>query len=230
MKKKLLKNQKNEIIMYQHDSVVQLEVLLENETVWLSQAQMVMLFNSSKANISEHIKNIYDTQELNKISTVRKFRTVQKEGNREVMRSIDYFNLDMIIALGYRVNSKRGTEFRIWATKIIKEYLLKGYAINQRFEQVDKKLFQHEQQLFEHQKQIDFFIRTNLPPIEGIFYNGQIFDAYTLVADLIKMANKEIILIDNDVYHIGASFKDLGKKLFAFSKMEMTAKQFLKNI
>ncbi|MDR0829113.1 MAG: virulence RhuM family protein [Prevotellaceae bacterium] len=291
MTAEIVKNTKNEVILYQPDNSINLDVVVENDTVWLTQAQMVMLFDSSKANVSEHIKNIFDTRELEKNSTVRNFRTVQKEGNREVARNIDYFNLDMIIALGYRVNTKRGTEFRIWATKTLKEYILKGYAINQRFEQVDNKLFQHEQRLLNAEKQIDFFVRTSLPPVEGVFYNGQIFDAYTFVADLIKMAKKEIILIDNwldnsvltlltkrnadvkttiytakitneiqldldrhnaqyseifiaekpnihdrfllidnDVYHIGASFKDLGKKLFAFSKMEMKASELLKNI
>jgi hypothetical protein len=183
---------KNEIILYQQDSSVQLDVMVENETVWLTQAQMVALFDSSKANISEHIKNIYDTHELDKNSTVRKFRTVQKEGKREVVRQIDYFNLDMIIALGYRVNTKRGTEFRIWATKTLKEYLLRGYAISQRFERLEYRVAQTE-------KQIDFIVRTEIPPKEGIFYDGQIFDAYKFVSDLIEPAKKKIIVIDNYV-------------------------------
>ncbi|MDR1723999.1 MAG: virulence RhuM family protein [Tannerella sp.] len=188
---------KNEIILYQPDNAIQLDVMVENETVWLTQAQMVMLFDSSKANISEHIKNIYATYELDRNSTVRNFRTVQKEGNREVVRRIDYFNLDMIIALGYRVNTKRGTEFRIWATKTLKEYLLRGYVVNQRFEQIDNTLNEHKQMLLEHQKQIDFIVRTEIPPKEGVFYDGQIFDAFVFVADLIRAAKKRIVLIDN---------------------------------
>jgi hypothetical protein len=224
------------------------------------------------------------------MATVAKFATVQNEKGRLVERQIDYYNLDVIISVGYRVKSKQGTKFRQWANSVLKEYLLRGYAINQRFAQIDDTLFQHKQMLLEHQKQIDFIVRTELPPKEGIFYNGQIFDAFVFVADLIKMAKKEIILIDNylnenvlallskrnegvkatiftadaakiqpdliihnaqypeifieekpnihdrfllidnDIYHIGASFKDLGKKLFAFNKMEIQANELLKNI
>jgi hypothetical protein len=124
---------RGEIIIYQTpDGESNLDVRLENETIWLTQAQMVMLFDSSKANISEHIKHIYITRELEEDATVRKFRTVRTEGKREVSRELEYYNLDMIIAVGYRVNTKRGTQFRIWANKVLKEYLVKGYAINQR--------------------------------------------------------------------------------------------------
>lgn len=124
---------KGEVLLYQTpDGITQLDVKLDGETVWLTQAQMIELFDSSKANISEHIKGVYSTQELDEISTVRKIRTVRTEGNREVARELDYYSLDMIIAIGYRVNSKRGTQFRIWANKVLKEYLIKGYAINQR--------------------------------------------------------------------------------------------------
>lgn len=124
---------KGEVLLYQTpDGNTQLDVKLDGETVWLTQAQMVELFDSSKANISEHIKGVYSTQELDETSTVRKIRTVRTEGNREVARELDYYSLDMIIAIGYRVNSKRGTQFRIWANKVLKEYLIKGYAINQR--------------------------------------------------------------------------------------------------
>jgi len=124
---------KGEIIIYQMpDGFTNLDVRLENETLWLTQAQMIALFDSSKANISEHIKHIYKSQELEEISTVRKFRTVQIEGKRKVSRNLEYYNLDMIIAIGYRINTKQGTQFRIWANSVLKEYLIKGYVIDQR--------------------------------------------------------------------------------------------------
>jgi hypothetical protein len=252
---------------------------------------MAYLFQRDKSVISRHIRNIFEEEELNEWATVAKFATVQNENGRMVERQIDYFNLDVIISVGYRVKSKQGTRFRQWANTILKNYLLRGYAVNQRFEQIDSKLFQHEQKLLEHQKQIDFIVRTEIPPKEGVFYDGQIFDAYKFVSDLVETAKKEIILIDNyldtsilillskrktgvkasiytkaisdtlqldlirhnaqypeifieekpnihdrfiaidnDLYHIGASLKDLGKKLFAFSKMEMIANELLKNI
>ena len=123
----------NKIVIYQtEDGRTQLDVKLENETVWLTQAQMVQLFDSSKANVSEHIKHIYEDGELAADSTVRKFRTVQTEGKRQVGRNVTYYNLDLIISLGYRVNTKRGIQFRQWATSVLKDYLIKGYAINQR--------------------------------------------------------------------------------------------------
>ena len=125
--------QRGNIIIYQTpDGIVSLDVRLENETIWLTQAQMVYLFDSSKANISEHIKHIYKSHELEENATVRNFRTVRTEGKREVSRELEYYNLDMIIAIGYRVNTKRGTQFRIWANKILKEYIVKGYVIDQR--------------------------------------------------------------------------------------------------
>ena len=123
----------NKIVIYQtEDGKTQLDVKLENETVWLTQAQLVQLFDSSKANVSEHIKHIYEDGELDTGSTVRKFRTVQAEGKRQVGRNVTYYNLDLIISLGYRVNTKRGIQFRQWATSILRDYLIKGYAINQR--------------------------------------------------------------------------------------------------
>lgn len=131
------------------------------------------------------------------MATVANFATVQNENGRLVERQIDYYNLDVIISVGYRVKSKQGTRFRQWANRVLKDYILKGYAINQRFEQVDNKLFQHEQRLLNAEKQIDFFVRTNLPPVEGVFYDGQIFDAYKFASDLIKTAKKSIVLIDN---------------------------------
>ena len=270
--------EQGEIILYQPDEAVKLEVRLEDETVWLTQAQLVELFQSSKANISEHIKNIYEQGELEENSTVRDFRTVRQEGKRQVVRNISYYNLDAIISIGFRVNSKRGILFRQWANKVLKDYLLKGYSINRRLSEL-------EQTVSEHSKKIDFFVRTSLPPVEGIFFDGQIFDAYKFASDLIKSARQSLVLIDNyvdesvllmlskrqpgvtatiytqritpqfrldldrhndqyppvdvrtckfshdrfhivdetDVYHIGASLKDLGKKMFAISKLDIPA-------
>lgn len=278
--------QENEIIIYQPDETLALEVRVEDESVWLSQAQIVELFDSSKANISEHLKHIFDSGELAKETTVRKFRTVRQEGNRNVARNIEFFNLDVIISVGYRVNTVRGIQFRQWANKILKGYLLRGYAVNQRFMQledrIDRRFSEYDRHLLEVDEKIDFFVRTALSPKEGIFFNGQIFDAYAFVAGLIRKAERRIVLIDSyvddsvlvqlskrkagvtvdiydgkisqqlrqdvarhnvqypgvtlhaynkahdrfliideDVYHIGHSLKDLGKKLFAFSKMEV---------
>ena len=289
-------NQANEIILYQPDDTLTLDVRVEDESVWLTQAQIVELFNSSKANISEHLKHIFETGELNREATVRKFRTVRKEGNRNVTRTLEFFNLDVIISVGYRVNTIRGIQFRQWANKVLKEYLLRGYSINQRLMQledrVDRRLFEHDRHLLQLDEKVDFFVRSSLQPKEGVFFNGQIFDAYALVADLIRKAKKRIVVIDNyiddsvlvqlskrrqgvtadiydgqiskqlrldvekhneqypgvtlhkytkahdrfliideEVYHIGASLKDLGKKLFAFSKMEvMTGSELLDNL
>ena len=270
--------EQGEIILYQPDETIKLEVRMEDETVWLTQAQIVELFQSSKANISEHIKNIYEQEELEESSTVRDFRTVRQEGRRQVVRNLTYYNLDAIISIGFRVNSKRGIQFRQWANKVLKEYLLKGYSINRRLSELEKTVALHSEK-------IDFFVRTSLPPVEGIFYDGQIFDAYKFATDLIKSAKKSLVLIDNyvdesvllmlskrnpgvsatvytqritpqlqldldkhndqyppinmrtyrnghdrfliiddrEVYHIGASLKDLGKKMFAFSSLSIPA-------
>jgi len=279
-----MNTKQNEVILYQPDNNIQLEVRIENETIWLTQKQIAEIFDTEVPAISKHIRNIFSSGELQKILTISKMETVQREGKRMIVREIDFYSLDMIIAVGYRVNSKRATEFRIWATKILKNYLLKGYAINQRFERIEEKLYDHD-------KKFEMFIQKSLPPIQGIFYKGQIFDAYNFVSKLIKSAKKSIILIDNYidetillllskrlpnvtaiiytkqissqlqldltkhntqyepvniyetnnfhdrfliidgvVYHIGASLKDLGKKLFAFSKIGVEAKVLLQNM
>lgn len=179
-----------EIIMYQPDETVRLEVRVENETVWLSQQQMADLFVTTKQNVSLHVKNIYDEGELEEKATVKDYLTVQKEGNRSVRRHVNYYNLDVIISVGYRVKSLRGTQFRQWANKVLKEYLLNGYAANQR-------LCSIEQRLTDVENKIDFFVRSSLPPVEGIFYDGQIFDAYACISNLIKQAKQSITLIDN---------------------------------
>lgn len=283
----------NEIIIYQPDENLALDVRVEDESVWLTQSQIVELFDSSKANISEHLKHIFDSGELAKEATVRKFRTVRREGNRSVTRNIDFFNLDVIISVGYRVNTVRGIQFRQWANKVLKEYLLRGYAVNQRLMQLEDRIDRHfseyDRHLSELDEKVDFFVRSSIQPKEGIFFDGQIFDAYAFVAGLIRKAKKRIIVIDSyvddsvlvqlskrkpgvkvdiydgkisqqlrqdvarhnaqypgvtlhsykkahdrfliideEVYHIGHSLKDLGKKLFAFSKMDvMTGSQLI---
>jgi len=159
----------NEIVLYQPNDTIHLEVRMAEETVWLTQAQLVELYQSSKANISEHIRHIFEEGELDENSTVRNFRTVQIEGNRKVSREQTFYNLDMIISIGYRVKSVIATRFRRWATSVLKDYLLKGYSINQRFERLENRVSKTEEK-------IDFFVRTALPPAEGIFFNGQIFE------------------------------------------------------
>ena len=186
------KEQIGEIVMYQPDETIRLEVRMENETVWLTQQQMAELFETDRTSIVRHINNIYKVDELERESTCAKIAQVQTEGKRQVTRTILYFNLDMIISVGYRVNSKRGTKFRQWASKILKEYMLRGYSVNQRFEQLERRVSKTEEQ-------IDFFVRTSLPPVEGIFYEGQIFDAHNFASDLIRKAKKSIVLIDNYV-------------------------------
>ena len=277
-----------EIILYQLDEAVKLEVRLEDETVWLNRQQLSELFDRDIKTIGKHINNALK-EELMSSPTVAKFATVQKEGDRFVTRQVEFYNLDMILSVGYRVKSQRGVQFRQWANKVLKEYLLKGYSINQRINQLenkmDSRLAAHDQQLEELTNKVDFFVRTSLPPVEGIFFDGQIFDAYKFASDLIKSARQSLVLIDNyvdesvllmlskrqpgvtatiytqritpqfrldldrhndqyppvdvrtcklshdrflivdetDVYHIGASLKDLGKKWFAFSKLSLPA-------
>lgn len=290
------KTQINEIILYQPDETLAIDVRVEDESVWLTQAQMAELFQATKQNISLHIKNIFNEGELSSSSVVKESLTVQKEGKRNVHRHLSYYNLDVIISVGYRVKSIRGTQFRQWANKILKEYLLKGYSVNQRLMQLedkmDRRFSEYDQHMREIDGKVDFFVRSSLQPREGIFFNGQIFDAYALIASLIRQAMTRIVLIDNyiddtvlvqlskrkagvtveiydgnisrqlrqdverhnaqypgvtlhnytkahdrfliideDVYHIGASLKDLGKKLFAFSRMDvMTGSQLISTL
>lgn len=262
-----------EIVLYQPDETIRLEVRLDDDTVWLSQAQMAVLFQTTPQNVTIHIRNLYKEGELDKISTCKDYLQVQKEGDRIVRRKQKQYNLDVIISVGYRVKSIHGTRFRQWATTVLKDHLLKGYSINSRLENLEQRVSKTEEK-------IDFFVRTSLPPQQGIFYDGQVFDAYQFACDLIRKAQKEIVLIDNyaddtvltildkrskgvsttiytqhisqqlqldldkhnaqyepidivhfnkahdrflliddEVYHIGASIKDLGKKWFAFTRM-----------
>jgi hypothetical protein len=276
------KQQTGEIILYQPDNSLKLEVRMENETVWLTQEQIAYLFGTKRPAITKHLNNIYASGELAEYSTCSILEHVGNDG-KQIYRT-KYYNLDAIISVGYRVNSINATLFRIWATRTLKDYLLRGYAINRQLEKIETRLAEHD-------KKIDFFVKTSLPPVEGIFYDGQIFDAYAFVSDLIKSAAKSIVLIDNyidesvllllskratgveatiytaqipaqlqldlqrhstqyppidiqlfqrshdrflfidkTVYHIGASLKDLGKKWFAFSKMELDASVLMKNM
>ncbi|MCE9046981.1 virulence RhuM family protein [Bacteroides fragilis] len=287
--------EKGEIILYHPDEELKLEVRLEGETVWLNRQQLSILFDRDVKTIGKHVNNALK-EELAGLATVAKFATVQNEGGRTVTRQVEYYNLDMILSVGYRVKSQRGIELRRWSNGVLKEYLLKGYAINQRIEhlenKMDSKFIVHDRQLKELASKVDFFVRTSLPPVEGVFFNGQIFDAYVFATNLIRSAKKSLLLIDNyidesvllmlakrnsgasatiftgritaqlqldldkhndqyppinirtyanahdrfiiidetEVYHIGASLKDLGKKLFAFTKMNMPASVIMNSL
>ena len=181
---------KGEIVMYQPDKTIRLEVRMEGETVWLSQAQMAELFGTGRQAITKHLQNIYECEELEKNATSSILELVRKEGKRNVKRKIEFYNLDAIISVGFRVNTKRGIEFRQWANKVLKDYLLKGYVVNQRITTL-------EHQVADLTEKVNFFVRSSLPPIEGIFYDGQIFDAYAHIISLIKQAKTSIVLIDN---------------------------------
>lgn len=270
-----------EIVIYNPNDSIQLEVRMEQESVWLSQTQMGTLFGVDRTVIVKHIKNVYECGELDMRATCAKIARVQKEGGRSVARAQKYYNLDMILSVGYRVNSLNATYFRKWASSVLREYLIRGYAINPRLEQLERRVTKTEEK-------IDFFIRTSLPPVEGIFFDGQIYDAYEFICGLIKSAKKRIVLIDNyvdetvltmldkreagvaatiytqkisaqfqldltkhnaqypaidakrftkshdrflildgQVYLIGASLKDLGKKWFAVSLMSETDPEVL---
>ena len=272
---RLLDNQQfapnnGEVVLYNPDDTIRLEVRMNDETVWLTQAQMAELFDKSVSVISRHITNIFAEEELDEKSNLHFLQIANSD------KPVKYFSLDVIISVGYRVKSKKGTRFRQWANKVLKEYLLKGYSINQRFERLEQRVSQTE-------SKIDFFVKTSLPPVEGIFFDGQIFDAYEKMCQLIKSATRRIVLIDNyvdettlkilskradgvtatiytqsigeqlqldidrhnaqyppitvkrlkkshdrflilddDLYSVGASLKDMGKKWFAILKMQET--------
>ncbi len=191
----------NQIVVYQPNETVRLDVRLENETVWLTQAQLCELFGVVKSNVSYHLKNIFATNELEYGATVQKIRTVRLEAGRNVSRDIEYFNLDVIISLGYRINSKLGIQFRQWATRVLKNYLLQGYAVNTQLSQledrVDRRLAKHEDRIATLEQKVDFFVQTQTPPLQGVFYNGQLWDARALVLSLVSRAKRSLILIDN---------------------------------
>ena len=291
-KSKRLKNISN-IIVY-NDGELELKVSVENETIWLTQKQLGELFNVESHNITYHIKNIYKQKELMQNLTTQKIRVVQKEGKREIERDIDHYNLDMIISIGYRVNSIKATKFRQWATSVLKNYIQNGYIINSdkitndRFKELENDVILLKSKVENISNLLE---DKTLKPKQGIFYDGQIFDAYVFINDLFKIAVDEIILIDNyidetvftlfskypnikikiytkiiskqlkldfekyktqyrnielkefknshdrflildkkEIYHIGASLKDLGKKWFAFSKFEIENLKILEKL
>ena len=190
-----IESQKGEIVMYQPDETVRLEVRMGEETVWLSQQQMADLFNKDRTVIGRHIRNIYKEEELEEGITCAKFAHMGKEGDQPYEYTA--YNLDVIISVGYRVKSKRGTKFRQWANKILKEYLLKGYVIDSRMRSLEQQVSEQGMKILDLQNKVDFFVRSSLPPVEGIFYDGQIFDAYVQITNLIKQAKQSIVLIDN---------------------------------
>ena len=273
MKNEMDSSPKSEIILYQPNEMVSLEVRLDEETVWLTQQQIAELFGVNQPAISKHLRNIFNEGELQEKSVYSILEYTAKDGKKY---KTHFYNLDAILSVGYRVNSRNATLFRQWANKVLKEYLLRGYSINQRFERLEQRVTQTE-------NKIDFFVRTSLPPVEGLMHEGQIFDARVCVENLIKQAKREVIMIDgyvdaatfeildvrqkgvsatiyterigesllrvkelhdsqypdkiirlekyaenfhdrfliidDVVYHFGASFKDLGNRLFAFNKM-----------
>ena len=192
-----MESNKGEIVMYQPDETIRLEVRMEGETVWLSQAQMAELFGTGRQAITKHLQNIYECEELEKKATSSILELVRKEGKRNVKRKIEFYNLDAIISVGFRVNTKRGIEFRQWANKVLKEYLLRGYVVNTRIAALEQHAAQQDIEIKELKDKVAFFVRSSLPPIEGIFYDGQIFDAYAHIISLIKQAKTSIVLIDN---------------------------------
>ena len=198
---------KDEIVLYQPDATIQLEVRLQDETVWLNQQQMAELFGTDRTSVLRHIHNIYKTHELEEAATCAKIAQVRIEGNRQVRREVPFYNLDMIISVGYRVNSIRGTQFRQWANKVLKDDMLKGYAVNQRLLNIENQLALQQKQLADHEEKIDFFVRTSLPPIEQVFFEGEFFAARALLESLIKTAQKRVIIID--AYIDAATFEML---------------------
>lgn len=222
--------EKGEIVIYQPTDNIRLEVRIDDETVWLNRQQIAVLFDRDVKTIGKHVNNAL-AQELKGESVVANFATTASDGKNY---QVDYYNLDMILSIGYRVKSQRGIDFRKWANKVLKEYILRGYAVSQRIERLEQRVTKTEEK-------IDFFVRTSLPPVEGIFYDGQIFDAHVFVSNLNRHNSQypiinieerngihdRFLIIDDTVYHIGASLKDLGKKLFAFSKMEMPPETIL---
>ena len=218
----LMTANENQIVVYQPNETVRLDVRLENETVWLTQAQLCELFGVVKSNISYHLKNIYGTNELDYGATVQKIRTVRLEAGRNVARDIEYFNLDVIISLGYRINSKLGIQFRQWATRVLKEFLLRGYSVNSRLNQLedrmDRRLAKHDDDIAELKDKVDFFVQIKEPPLHGIFYQGRYWDAKSLLIKFIRRAKKELIVIDA---YVGVATLDMLAKRGRGVKIEL---------
>ena len=189
----------NQIILYSPNESISLEVRLENETVWLNRQQIAQLFGRDIKTIGKHINNAL-REELSNCSVVANFATTATDGKTY---NVEYYNIEVITSVGYRVKSKQGVQFRQWANKVLKDYLLRGYAVNQRIDslenKIDNKLYEHEQKIEHLTEQVDFFVRTSLPPVEGVFHNNQVFDAHILMSDLVKQAKVRIIVIDNYV-------------------------------
>ena len=288
-----MQENKSNIIVY-NDGELELKVSLENETVWLNRNQIAELFGRDVKTIGKHITNVFNDGELEQISTVANFATVQNEGGREILRDIEYYNLDVIISIGYRVKSQKGVRFRQWATSVLKNYIQNGFIINSdkitndRFVSLENEVKFLKSKVENISNSLE---DKTLKAKQGIFYDGQIFDAYVFVNNLIKTAISEIILIDNyidetvftifskypnirtkiytqniskqlkldfekyqkqyqnielkefknshdrfliidkkDIYHLGASLKDLGKKWFAFSKFEIENLKILEKL
>ena len=190
-----IESSKGEIILYQPDETIRLEVRMGEDTVWLTQQQMAELFNKDRTDIGRHIRNIYKEEELERDITCAKFAHMGTEGDQQYEYTA--YNLDVIISVGYRVKSKRGTKFRQWANKVLKEYLLRGYVVNTRISALEQHAAKQELEIQELKSKVDFFVRTSLPPVEGIFFDGQIFDAYAQIVSLIKQAKTSIVLVDN---------------------------------
>lgn len=273
-----------DVVIYHVAENADLEVRVADDTVWLSQSQMAMLFGVKENTVTYHIKEIYKIRELEVEATARKIRVVRKEGNRMVNRYIDFYNLDMILSIGYRVNTVSGIQFRHWASGVLKEYMFRGYALNPHLVQLEQHIIRQDLQISDINQRIDNIVQTAIPPKAGLFFNGETFDAYVFVADLIRSAKEDIKLVDNyiddsvllllgkrqsevsatiyteritnqiqtdlsryntqyppiaiqemgkvhdrfliidrQLYHFGASFKDLGKRLFVVSKIEEPA-------
>jgi len=271
--------QQGEIILYQPDETVRLEVRLEDDTVWLTTSQMALLFDREESNIRRHILNVFSEDELERSNNVQNLHV------NGVKKPVPFYSLDVIISVGYRVKSKRGTMFRQWANRVLREYLLRGYSVNSRIMTLERKVDEQASQLKQVRQTLDFFVQTSQPPVVGVFSGGQVFSARLFVEDLIKAAKQEIILIDNyvdaktfdlldvrvagvratiytervdaslqrlqqlhnqehaslpvniaaythpfhdrfliiddDLWHCGASFKDLGRRLFAIDRLNI---------
>ena len=277
--KEAIGESKGEIVVYQPDEITRLEVRLQDETVWLNRQQLAILFGRDVKTIGKHINNALN-EELSGLAVVANFATTAADGKTYI---VEYYNLEMILSIGYRVKSQQGIHFRRWANSVLKEFLLKGHVMQTKLTAIEQTLKEHRQMLDSHEKKIDFFVRTSLPPVEGIFFDGQIYDAYAFVAALVRKAARRIVLIDNyiddtvltmlskradgveaviytgkvskqlqldidkhnaqyppitvrtfskahdrfliiddTVYLIGASIKDLGKKWFGFTLLENT--------
>ena len=188
----------NQIVVYQPNETVRLDVRLENETVWLTQEQMALLFGRDQSVIARHVGNIFKEGELDRNSVYAKNAYTASDGKTY---QVAFYNLDVVISVGYRVKSVQGTRFRQWATGVLKEYLIRGYAVSTRLNQLedkmDRRFAKHESEIVELKQKVDFFVQTQIPPVQGVFYDGQLWDARALVLKLVAGAKRSMILIDN---------------------------------